>query len=38
VLETDLKLKKGMIQLQKTKEQYMGGVIKRAAEENKIKA
>jgi len=38
VLETDLKLKKGMIQLQKTKEQYMGGVIKRAVEENKIKA
>ena len=38
VLETDLKLKKGMVQLQKTKEQYMGGVIKRAMEENGIKS
>lgn len=37
VLETDLKLKKGLVQLQTTKERYVGGVIKRVMEENGIK-
>jgi len=37
VLATDLKLKKGIVQVQTTKEKYMGGVIKKAMDENGIK-